>query len=458
MIATGGDPPPRDVPLARPRFEAVDLLRGIIMVVMALDHARDFFGFPGDDPTDLARAGAALFLTRWITSFCAPVFFLLTGTGARLSLSRKTRGGLSRFLLTRGAWLILFELTAMRVVGYQWNADYRVTMLLVLWALGGSMIALSALVWLPAPAILAFGLALIAGHDLFDGVANASPGWALLHAPGFVYRGDEHVVFVAYPLVPWIGVTAVGYALGAVYGWEGPRRRALLVRVGLSATAAFLVVRGLDLYGDPSPWSPQGTVARTALSFLRTTKYPPSLSFLLMTLGPAIPPARRHRPRGAEVAPAAARVRTRATLLLRAPLLHDSRARGGRRPRADGIGARDVRIARSGALPVHRSTGVGLSPARRDGRVGGRRRGDVRAVPVVRRVEAAATGRVAQLLLEPSAQPSVRGARDLHGRPPGSAPRVRQLDAPRPLSARGAWATPRSRAEHVGARAWPAVC
>jgi uncharacterized membrane protein len=273
---------------SRPRIDAVDVVRGIIMVVMALDHARDYFGFPGDNPTDLARASTALFLTRWVTYFCAPVFFLLTGTGARLSLARRTRAGLSRFLLTRGAWLMVFELTVMRWLGYQFNADYRVTMLLVLWALGGAMITLSILVWLPTPAILGIGLLLVTCHNLLDGVASASPLWAILHAPGFVFRGEEHVVFVAYPLVPWIGVTAAGYALGSIYEWEAARRRAFLLRVGIGVTAAFLVIRGLDGYGDPSPWAAQATAARTVLSFLSTTKYPPSLSFLLMTLGPAL--------------------------------------------------------------------------------------------------------------------------------------------------------------------------
>jgi uncharacterized membrane protein len=272
----------------RTRVDAIDLARGLIMVVMALDHTRDFFGMPGDVPTNLAQATPALFLTRWVTHFCAPVFFLLMGTGARLSLERRSRAWLSRFLVTRGLWLIVVEVTVLRCLSYQFNVDYHVTMLLVIWALGWSMIVLSGLLWLPAWAILSFGLLLVAGHDLFDGVASANPLWVVLHRPGLVVGLPGHVVFAAYPLVPWVGVTAVGYVLGNVYRWDAARRRALLMRVGLAAVAGFAVLRGIDRYGDPAPWASQGTVTMTVLSVLNTTKYPPSLAFLLMTLGPAL--------------------------------------------------------------------------------------------------------------------------------------------------------------------------
>ena len=258
------------------------------MILMALDHTRDFFGIPGQNPTDLASATVALFLTRWITHFCAPVFFLLTGTGAYLSLRRKSPGELSRFLLTRGIWLIFLEVVVVRCFAYQFNFDYRVTMLLVLWALGWAMITLSALVRLPAFIATALGVLMIVGHNLFDSVKSASPLWAILHSPGFVVNTPEHVVFVAYPLIPWVGVTAVGYGLGQVYGWDGERRRGFLLRLGLALSLAFLVIRGLNLYGDPSRWMHQKTAVFTVLSFLNTTKYPPSLLFLLMTLGPAM--------------------------------------------------------------------------------------------------------------------------------------------------------------------------
>jgi uncharacterized membrane protein len=258
------------------------------MIIMALDHTRDFFGIPGQNPTDLANATAGLFLTRWVTFFCAPVFFLLTGTGAYLSLRRKSPGELSRFLLTRGVWLIFLEVVLVRCFAYQFNVDYRVTMLIVLWALGWAMIALSALVRLPAFVVTSLGVLVIVGHNLLDSVQSASPLWAILHAPGFVVNTPSHVVFAAYPLIPWVGVTAVGYGLGQVYGWDPERRRAFLLRLGLALSLAFLVVRGVNAYGDPSHWMRRKTAAFTVLSFLNTTKYPPSLLFLLMTLGPAL--------------------------------------------------------------------------------------------------------------------------------------------------------------------------
>jgi uncharacterized membrane protein len=272
----------------RVRIESVDVVRGLIMIVMALDHTRDFLGFPGDNPTDVVHASAALFFTRWITHFCAPVFFLLTGVGARLSLGRRSPADLSRFLVTRGAWLILLEVTVLRCLAYQFNFDYRVTMLIVIWALGWSMIVLAGLSRLPTPAVIAFGLALVLGHDLLDPVESTNPVWAILHGPGFVVNRPGFEVFAVYPLVPWVGVTALGWGLGATYRWDAARRRAWLTRIGLAAVVAFVVVRALDGYGDPAPWEHQATALRTVMSFLDTVKYPPSLCFLLMTLGPSL--------------------------------------------------------------------------------------------------------------------------------------------------------------------------
>jgi uncharacterized membrane protein len=279
----------RQLTIARSlRLESVDVVRGVIMIVMALDHTRDFFGIPGQNPTNLTGATAVLFLTRWVTHVCAPVFFLLTGTGAYLSLRRRSPGELSRFLFTRGVWLIFLEVVVVRCLAYQFNADYRVTMLIVLWALGWAMITLSALVRLPAWIVTAFGVLMIVGHNLFDSVRSANPLWIILHSPGFVVNTPEHVVFAAYPLVPWIGVTAVGYGLGQVYSWDAERRRTFLLRLGLALSLAFLVIRGVNRYGDPSRWMRQKTAGFTMLSFLNTTKYPPSLLFLLMTLGVAL--------------------------------------------------------------------------------------------------------------------------------------------------------------------------
>jgi uncharacterized membrane protein len=275
------------------RLESIDVLRGIVMILMALDHTRDFLGTQDINPIDLSRASAGLFLTRLVTHICAPVFFLLTGTGACLALRRKSRSELSRFLLTRGLWLLILEVTVFRCLAMQFNFDYHVTMLVVLWALGWAMIVLSALVYLPKWMVGVFGVAMIAGHNLLDSVQAASfgklaPLWTVLHAPGPIFESDGHLVRVAYPLIPWVGVTAAGFALGQIFDWPEERRKSFLTRLGLGLIAAFVVLRAVNVYGDPSRWTIQKSAAFTVLSFLNTTKYPPSLLFLLMTLGPAI--------------------------------------------------------------------------------------------------------------------------------------------------------------------------
>jgi uncharacterized membrane protein len=270
------------------RLTSIDTLRGIVMILMALDHVRDFFGVPGLRPTVLAQTTVPLFFTRWITHLCAPTFFLLTGTGAYLALGRRTVPQLSRFLLTRGVWLIVLEVTVIRCLGFQFNFDYQVTMLVVIWALGWAMVTLSGLVWLPPIAILAIGAALILGHNMFDGIRSTHPLWVMLHSQGVVVNRPGFVVFVAYPLIPWIGVTAIGYALGQIYRWEPQRRLVFLRRAGFTLLLAFVVLRLFNIYGDPSPWAPQATMGMTLVSFLNVTKYPPSLLFLLMTLGPAL--------------------------------------------------------------------------------------------------------------------------------------------------------------------------
>jgi uncharacterized membrane protein len=269
------------------RLESVDVVRGVIMIIMALDHTRDFFGQPGS-PTNLTTASAALFFTRWITNICAPVFFLLTGTGAFLSLRKRSKPELSRFLFTRGLWLIFLDLVLFRCLAVQFNFDYHTTVITVLWALGWSMIVLSMLVHLPAAVVTTFGLVTIATHNLLDSIKSANPLWSILHSPNVILATPGHIVFLAYPLIPWIGVTAAGYGLGQIYAWEPPRRQAFLLRLGLGLTIAFVVLRAINIYGDPSRWAAHRTSAYTVLSFLNTTKYPPSLLFLLMTLGPAL--------------------------------------------------------------------------------------------------------------------------------------------------------------------------
>jgi uncharacterized membrane protein len=275
----------------RTRVDSIDIARGVVMILMALDHVRDFFGAPGD-PTNPAQASALLFFTRWVTHLCAPVFFLLAGTSAYLSRRRDDTSALSRFLFTRGLWLIVLELTVVRCFGYQFNFDYQVTMLIILWAIGWSMVGLSALVYLPRRGVAAVGIVLIAAHNLTDSIAPRSLGrlaalWSVLHVPGVILAAPQHIVFVAYPLIPWIGVAAVGYGLGPVFEWTAERRRKFLLRLGCALTLAFVLLRFANVYGDPVPWTAQASSGRTLLSFLNATKYPPSLLYLLMTLGPA---------------------------------------------------------------------------------------------------------------------------------------------------------------------------
>ena len=276
------------ITVARPRLDSVDLTRGLIMIIMALDHTRDYFGIAGQNPTDISTTTAALFFSRWITHFCAPVFFLLTGTGAYLSLRKKSPAQLSRFLFTRGLWLIFLETVVMRCLVYQFNFDYKLTLLIVLWALGWSMITLALLVRFPLTVPLVFGLLLIVTHNAFDGIPLTNPLLVILHQPGFVLNTPGHVIFATYPLIPWVGVTAVGFALGRIYDWDAARRRTFLLRVGVALTLAFLALRGLNRYGDPARWSEQATSVFTVISFFNVTKYPPSLLFMLMTLGHAL--------------------------------------------------------------------------------------------------------------------------------------------------------------------------
>jgi uncharacterized membrane protein len=270
--------------VARPRLAAVDLLRGIVMVVMTLDHVRDFFSSVRFEATDLDQTTAALFLTRWVTHFCAPTFVLLAGVSAFLAgKKRRSTAELSRFLVTRGLWLVVLELTVVRV-GWFFDLDFTRFALQVIWAIGMSMVVLAALVFLPTAAVAVFGVGMIATHNLLDGVRPERFGdlawlWYVLHVP--------HLP-VIYPLIPWIGVMAAGYGLGALLSREVAERRRLLLLIGVGMTLAFVVLRAVNRYGDPSPWSTQASAGFTLLSFLNTTKYPPSLLFLLMTLGPAI--------------------------------------------------------------------------------------------------------------------------------------------------------------------------
>ncbi len=280
------------VPTVAGRVASVDILRGVVMVIMALDHVRDFFTNVQFNPEDVTQTSLALFFTRWITHFCAPTFVFLAGVGAGLSMARGApRPKLARFLLTRGAWLVVAELTIVRF-GWTFNLDYaNQVWVQVIWVLGWSMIILSGLIYLPRWVIATLGLTMIATHNLLDGIGLASEGqtlagaglrdwlWAILH----VQRPP-----VIYPLIPWIGVMAVGYVFAPLLLRADPPRRRNLFLIGAALTLGFILLRASNLYGDPYPWQVETRPGMTLVSFLNTNKYPPSLLYLMMTLGPAI--------------------------------------------------------------------------------------------------------------------------------------------------------------------------
>jgi uncharacterized membrane protein len=278
---------------ASSRIASVDILRGVVMALMALDHVRDFFHVQAlqFDPLDFAQSYPALFATRWATHFCAPVFVFLSGVSIHLQRTRgRSHGGLSRRLLARGLWLVLIELT---LVGFAWSFSFDFLFLQVIWAIGWSMVALAALVWLPTPVVLAIGLAIVAGHNLLDPLQPAqfgalAPLWSALHESGPILVDGQLVGFFAYPLIAWVGVMALGYGLGPVFRLDPPVRRRTLYALGAGAVATFVLLRLLDGYGDANNWEVQATFAQTAMDVLSTTKYPPSLQFLCMTLGPAL--------------------------------------------------------------------------------------------------------------------------------------------------------------------------
>jgi uncharacterized membrane protein len=278
------------------RIESIDFLRGLVMILMALDHTRMYFalGTWYADPTDLATTTPLLFLTRWITHFCAPVFVFLAGTSAFLyAIKRKDIKATAWFLLTRGLWLIFVELV---IVNFAWTFDitYSFRILQVIWAIGLSLVALSALVFLPISLLLAIGLILVFGHNLLDGITVQGSSiqdlvWYTLHQPHSVLIDGTLINFV-YPILPWIGLMALGYVFGTLYRNDFPteQRKRWLLSIGVVATLLFVLLRGFNLYGEARAWEMHTSPVFTMLSFLNTTKYPPSLHFLLMTMGPAL--------------------------------------------------------------------------------------------------------------------------------------------------------------------------
>jgi len=275
-------------------MSALDILRGLVIALMALDHVRDFVMTAAvQDPTADPTTGPLLFATRWITHFCAPTFVFLAGTSAGLMASRKSAAELASFLLTRGLWLIVLEVLVISSAWTfsptgvaEWGGRLYVA-LQVIWAIGASMVVLAGAQFLGRRACLVIGAVILLGHNLLDAVwpaasmsGNTAGVWAALHARQ-LYEVGAFRIFFSYPLLPWIGVMLLGYGAAGLFELPEKQRNAWLVRIGIGMVIAFVLIRALNVYGDPSPW--EGSVT----SFLGTTKYPPSLLYILMTLGPA---------------------------------------------------------------------------------------------------------------------------------------------------------------------------
>jgi uncharacterized membrane protein len=282
------------------RLVSVDVLRGLVMVIMALDHTRDFLTNLHFPPEDLGHTNGLLFFTRFITHYCAPTFSFLAGTGAFLATQRgKSVPQLSWFFFTRGLWLVFLEIT---IIDFAWGfVPWPAAG--VIWVLGWSMVCMALIVRLPIRWVAVFGIGMAATHNLLDRIDPASFGkldwlWIMLHTPGRIPVSAHFSFFTLYVLIPWVGVMAAGYAFGSLL--VRPDRRRWTLTLGLSLTALFFILRGLNLYGNgvaglpfgfplsAGPWSHQPRLSLTVISFLNTMKYPPSLDYLLMTLGPAL--------------------------------------------------------------------------------------------------------------------------------------------------------------------------
>lgn len=277
------------------RIESIDILRGLVMVLMALDHTRDYFHYGAffSNPTDLETTTPFLFFTRFITHYCAPIFIFLAGTSAYLYGAKKTKAQVFRFLITRGFWLIFL---AIIVNNFLWKFDvtYSFIILQVIWAIGLCMILLSFATYIPIKVLLIVGIVLVAGHNLLDsitveGSSFTSVIWYILHQQQFILLGDTMVAF-AYPIIPWFGLITLGYCFGKLYSkdFSLEKRKTYLLSIGIASIILFFVVRGTNIYGDLVPWTAQNTTTKTVLSFFKVSKYPPSLSYILITMGPAL--------------------------------------------------------------------------------------------------------------------------------------------------------------------------
>ena len=280
------------------RIDSIDVLRGIVMVIMAIDHVRDFIhqGAYLDDPLNVSTTTPVLFFTRWITHLCAPTFVFLSGLSIYLQSIRKTKSELSSFLIKRGLWLIFVEF-GLITLGMTFNPFYSLLIMQVIWAIGISMIILGFLSRLPYKFLLGIGLFIVLGHNALD-FWEAEPGfkagfwWDLFHHGSFaIYPiAKDHFIAIMYPFVPWTGLMILGYCFGIFFTpkFTSQQRQKILLRFGLSLIGFFIVLRAVNLYGDPNPWTPQNTVFHTFLSFIKVHKYPPSLAYMSVMIGIAI--------------------------------------------------------------------------------------------------------------------------------------------------------------------------
>ena len=305
VLAASVSPPPSALRALKPssyRIDSIDLLRGLVMIIMALDHTRDFFHKGGmtSDPLDLATTTPFLYFTRWITHFCAPVFTFLAGTGAWFQSLRKSKKQLSWFLLSRGFWLVLVEILVINFA-FSFDPHYRLIGLQTIWSIGFSMMLLGVIIWLPFPIILILGSLIVLGHNSLDFYEAGNMGgsypflYSLMHHFGFYSLWDGHSLLVLYPFLPWTGLMIMGYCFGKLFTvYEGLKRKKILTWLGVGIILFFIALRLTNYvgsrfhYGDPFLWSTQKNSLYTFLSFMNLQKYPPSLLYMCATIGPAI--------------------------------------------------------------------------------------------------------------------------------------------------------------------------
>lgn len=277
------------------RIESIDFLRGLVMIIMALDHVRDYFFFGSftSNPTDLDSTTPLLFYTRIITHYCAPVFVLLTGTSAYLYGAKKNKHDLSKFLLTRGIWLIFLEIIVNNFIWF-FDPSYSLIVLQVIWAIGFSMLFLSGIIYFSNKIISVIGLVIICFHNLFDtfvfeGQSLHTILWYFLHQQSMIKISEHTSLVFGYPIIPWVGLMALGYVMGSLYTeYQSKERTSLLMKFGIYSVLAFIILRLTNFYGEPNHFAIQEKISFSVMALFNTTKYPPSLLYLLMTVGPSL--------------------------------------------------------------------------------------------------------------------------------------------------------------------------